>query len=169
MIAAMALPGNSSTFLTHMVAHGLKVDRYVAERFQAMADGDIRRWKTPFLPILLHGAVSRPVSGIPLTIPAGAPSVACPVSPYSHPRSRKPARSTPGGAYQPSAPYLAPRRNASSLFPYGIRSGVPDAGAGCGTPDGGTGPFAVGCVLCPRLCLGACSSRNARQTAADFV
>ena len=60
MIAAMALPGNSSTFLTHMVAHGLKVDWYVAERFQAMADGDIRRWKTPFLPILLHGAVSRP-------------------------------------------------------------------------------------------------------------
>ena len=44
MNAAMALPGSSSTFLTHLFARGLEDDRYVVERFQAMADGDIRRW-----------------------------------------------------------------------------------------------------------------------------
>ena len=44
MNAAMAFPGNSSTFLGHMLAGGLEDDRYVAERFQALADGDIRRW-----------------------------------------------------------------------------------------------------------------------------
>ena len=43
MNAAMALPGSSSTFLTHMLARGLEDDRYVVERFQAMADGDICR------------------------------------------------------------------------------------------------------------------------------
>ena len=43
MHAAMALPGNSSTILTHLFGHGLENDRYVVERFQAMADGDIRR------------------------------------------------------------------------------------------------------------------------------
>ena len=52
MNMAMALPGNSdSTFLTHLLARGLVDDRYVVERFQAMVDGDIRRWpgdeKTP--------------------------------------------------------------------------------------------------------------------------
>ena len=52
MNAALALPGNSdNTFLTHMLARGLEDDRYVVERFQAMVDGDIRRWpgdkKTP--------------------------------------------------------------------------------------------------------------------------
>ena len=52
MNTAMALPGNSdSTFLTHLLARGLEDDRYVVERFQAMVDGDIRRWpgdkKTP--------------------------------------------------------------------------------------------------------------------------
>ena len=36
---------------------------------------------------------------------------------YSHPRSRNGARSTPGGANQPPAPYLAPSLNAVSLFP----------------------------------------------------
>ena len=40
-----------------------------------------------------------------------------PPSHYSHPRSRNASRSTPGGAYQPSAPYRAPMLNAASLFP----------------------------------------------------
>ena len=40
-----------------------------------------------------------------------------PSSHYSHPRSRNASRSTPGGAYQPSAPYRAPMLNATSLFP----------------------------------------------------
>ena len=40
MNAAMALPGNSSTFLTHVLVRGLEDDRYVVERFQAKADGD---------------------------------------------------------------------------------------------------------------------------------
>ena len=44
MNTALALPGNSdSTFLTHLLARGLEDERYVVERFQAMADGDIRR------------------------------------------------------------------------------------------------------------------------------
>ena len=36
---------------------------------------------------------------------------------YSHPRSRNAARSTPGGANQPPAPYLAPSLTAVSLLP----------------------------------------------------
>ncbi len=45
MNTAMALPGNSdSTFLTHLFARGFEDQRYVVERFQAMVDGDIRRW-----------------------------------------------------------------------------------------------------------------------------
>ena len=43
MHAAIAVPGNSNTFLTHMLARGLEDDRYVVERFQALADGNIRR------------------------------------------------------------------------------------------------------------------------------
>ena len=43
MHATMALPGNSSTILTHLFGHGLEDDRYVVECFQTMADGDIRR------------------------------------------------------------------------------------------------------------------------------
>ena len=44
MNTAMALPGNSdNTFLTHLLARGLEDERYVVERFQALADGDIRR------------------------------------------------------------------------------------------------------------------------------
>ena len=44
MNTAIALPGNSDrTFLTHLLARGLEDDRYVVERFQALADGDIRR------------------------------------------------------------------------------------------------------------------------------
>ena len=39
-----ARPGNARTFLTHMFGRGLEDDRYVVERFQAKADGDIRRW-----------------------------------------------------------------------------------------------------------------------------
>ena len=34
-------PGNASTFLTHLFGQGLDDDRYVVERFQSMADGDI--------------------------------------------------------------------------------------------------------------------------------
>ena len=43
MSTAITLPGISRTFLTHMFVRGLEDDRYVVERFQAMADGDIRR------------------------------------------------------------------------------------------------------------------------------
>ena len=44
MNMAMALPGNSDrTFLTHLLTRGLEDDRYVVERFHALADGDIRR------------------------------------------------------------------------------------------------------------------------------
>ena len=44
MHAAIAVPGNASTILTHVFGHGLEDDRYVVERYQAMSDGDIRRW-----------------------------------------------------------------------------------------------------------------------------
>ena len=43
MTAAMAMPGNTAdTFLIHFFGTGLADDRYVVERFRAMADGDIR-------------------------------------------------------------------------------------------------------------------------------
>lgn len=44
MHTIQARPGNARTFLIHMFGRGLEDDRYVVERFQAMADGDIRRW-----------------------------------------------------------------------------------------------------------------------------
>ena len=44
MHAAIAVPGNSRTILIHLFGRGLEDDRYAVERFQAMADGDIRRW-----------------------------------------------------------------------------------------------------------------------------
>ena len=44
MTAAIAFPGNTaSTFLTHFFGSGLADERYVVERFKALADGDIRR------------------------------------------------------------------------------------------------------------------------------
>ena len=43
MHAAIAVPGNASTILTHVFGRGLADERYIVERFQAMADGDIRR------------------------------------------------------------------------------------------------------------------------------
>ena len=43
MHAAIALPGNASTILTHVFGRGLADERYVVERYRAMADGDIRR------------------------------------------------------------------------------------------------------------------------------
>ena len=43
MRAAMAMPGNTaSTFLVHFFGSGLADERYVVERFRAMADGYIR-------------------------------------------------------------------------------------------------------------------------------
>ena len=43
MTAAMAVPGNTAdTFLVHFFGGGLADDRYVVERFKALADGDIR-------------------------------------------------------------------------------------------------------------------------------
>ena len=43
MTAAMAMPGNTAdTFLVHFFGTGLTDDKYAVERFQAMADGDIR-------------------------------------------------------------------------------------------------------------------------------
>ena len=45
MNAAMAMPGNTAaTFLVHFFGSGLADDRYVVERFNAHADGDIRPW-----------------------------------------------------------------------------------------------------------------------------
>ena len=44
MTATIALPGNTaSTFLTHFFGSGLADERYVVERFKALACGDIRR------------------------------------------------------------------------------------------------------------------------------
>ena len=44
MTTAIAIPGNTATtFLTHFFGGGLADDRYVVERFKALADGDIRR------------------------------------------------------------------------------------------------------------------------------
>ena len=41
MTAAMAIPGNTAdTFLVHFFGTGLADDRYVVERFRALADGD---------------------------------------------------------------------------------------------------------------------------------
>ena len=43
MTAAMAMPGNTAnTFLVHIFGTGLADDRYVVQRFKALADGDIR-------------------------------------------------------------------------------------------------------------------------------
>ncbi len=43
MAAAMAMPGNTAdTFLVHFFGTGLADEKYVVERFRAMADGDIR-------------------------------------------------------------------------------------------------------------------------------
>ena len=39
-----ALSNPASTFLIHLFGQGLADERYVVERFQALADGDIRRW-----------------------------------------------------------------------------------------------------------------------------
>ena len=41
MYAAIAVPGNSRTILTHLFGRGLEDDRYRVERFQSMADGKI--------------------------------------------------------------------------------------------------------------------------------
>ena len=47
MTAAMALPGNTAdTFLVHLFGTGLADEKYVVERFKAMADGDIRPIRT---------------------------------------------------------------------------------------------------------------------------
>ena len=44
MTAAIAFPRNTaSTFLTHLFGTGLADERYVVERFKALACGDIRR------------------------------------------------------------------------------------------------------------------------------
>ena len=42
MQTVKALRGNARTFLTHIFGRGLDDDRYVVERFQSMADGEIR-------------------------------------------------------------------------------------------------------------------------------
>ena len=48
MSAAIALPGNTAaTFLTHFFGPGLADDRYVVEKFRALADGNIRRCSDP--------------------------------------------------------------------------------------------------------------------------
>ena len=48
MSAAIAMPGNTAaTFLTHFFGPGLADDRYVVEKFRALADGNIRRCSDP--------------------------------------------------------------------------------------------------------------------------
>ena len=42
MQTVKAFRGNARTFLTHMFGRGLDDDRYVIERFQSKADGEIR-------------------------------------------------------------------------------------------------------------------------------
>ena len=45
MTAVMAMPGNTAnTFLVHFFGTGLADDRYVVQRFKALADSDIRPW-----------------------------------------------------------------------------------------------------------------------------
>ena len=45
MSTAIAIPGNTaSTFLVHFFGSGLADERYVVERFKALANGDIRPW-----------------------------------------------------------------------------------------------------------------------------
>ena len=45
MTTAMAMPDNTaSTFLVHFFGSGLADERYIVERFKAMADSDIRPW-----------------------------------------------------------------------------------------------------------------------------
>ena len=75
------------------------------------------------------------VTATPIQL-ANAPtnSLYSPLQYYVHPRSRNASRSTPGGAYQPSTPYRAPMPNATSLFPYGIRSGVDEPALACAIP-----------------------------------
>ena len=41
MQTAKTLGGKAQTYLTHMFGRGLDDDRYVIERFQSMADGEI--------------------------------------------------------------------------------------------------------------------------------
>ena len=50
MHAAIAVPGSASTILTHLFGRGLADERYVVERYKAMADGDIRRWPDDEIP-----------------------------------------------------------------------------------------------------------------------
>ena len=110
------------------------------------------------------------------------------------PRSRKADRSTPGGANQPPAPYLAPSFNATSLLPWGMRSGVPASDSarpgrndlrsaatslvrrrvclafGASSPDATVdAPPPPDPPSAPEPRFGAYPSRNARHTAADFV
>ena len=48
MSEAIAMPGNTAaTFLTHFFGPGLADDRYVVEKFRALADGNIRRCSGP--------------------------------------------------------------------------------------------------------------------------
>ena len=45
MTAAIPIPDNTAdTFLVHFFGGGLADERYVVERFKALADGDIRPW-----------------------------------------------------------------------------------------------------------------------------
>ena len=46
MSRSMRVPGQASTFLTHYFGRGLVDEdrRYAVERFQAMSNGEIRRW-----------------------------------------------------------------------------------------------------------------------------
>ena len=65
MQTVKAFRGNARTFLTHMFGRGLDDDRYVIERFQSKADGEIR-------PRRRNGAEEEPGKGFPRGRSAGS-------------------------------------------------------------------------------------------------
>ena len=64
MHAAIAVPGSASTILTHVFGRGLADERYVVERFQAMADGDIRRYPGDAAPAKARRKAKRTIASL---------------------------------------------------------------------------------------------------------
>ena len=64
MHAAIAVPGNSRTILTHVFGRGLEDERYVVERYRAMADGDIRQMSGDETPAKSRRKVKRTVASL---------------------------------------------------------------------------------------------------------
>ena len=82
--AAIVVPGNASTILTHVFGRGLPDERYVVERFQAMSDRDIRRAPGDVTPANGHLSVSRPRT---CRIAAASPKYSVLSRPSSHRRA----------------------------------------------------------------------------------